>query len=299
MLKYLIPLIVLPFCSLFSESSVWKISKENKSLYIGGTCHALRSSDYPLPPEFDHAYSLADTLVFEMDPSLAKDPNFTFQLLRASSYTDKRSLKTILSAKTYEMLAEKCQQNGFSVERFNKTKPCMVMMLLMVEELAKLGANEEGVEIYYHTKGLEDGKKILALETAEFQIELLASLGEGIENTMIFYGLKDIENFQSNFDMLVNAWKKGDIVEIDKHFVEGLREFPQIYAKLLISRNKQWINSLEEFMNTPEVEFVLVGAAHMAGDYGLISLLEEKGYTIKQVSLTKKRKRSLKKKYNR
>jgi uncharacterized protein YbaP (TraB family) len=299
MLKYLIPLLVLPFCSLFSESSVWKVSKGRKSFYIGGTCHALRPSDYPLPYEFDYVYSRTDTLVFEMDPSVANDPNFTFQLLRASSYDKERSLETILSRKTYEMLAEKCKQSGLPVERFNKTKPTMVMMLLMVEELTKIGATEKGVEIYYHKKALEDQKPMLALETAEFQIELVASLGEGIENTMIYYGLKDIENFQSNFDMLVEAWKEGDIIAIDRYFVEGLREFPQIYAKLLISRNKQWLSSLEEFINTPEIEFVLVGAAHMAGEYGLISLLENKGYKVEQVHLSKRKLRNRKNKHRR
>ena len=52
-----------------AQSSVWKISKGDASVYLGGTCHILRKSDYPLPKEFEQAYAEADSLVFEIDPA--------------------------------------------------------------------------------------------------------------------------------------------------------------------------------------------------------------------------------------
>ena len=285
MIRHTILLLLLPLCSLFAKSSVWKVSKGDQSFYIGGTCHLLRSSDYPLPSEFDLAYDLADTLVFEMDPAVINDPDFAFRLLKASSYADDRSLRTILSEATYKLLSEKCEQNGFSIEMLNKTKPGMVMMMLMMKELAKLGVTEKGVEAHYHMRGLKDRKKILSLETAESQIELLSSLDEGIENTIIFYGLQDIEHLKDYFDMLISAWKKGDLTEIDKHFVADLRKHPQLHSTLLVHRNEQWMKSLEKFMSTPDTELVLVGVAHIAGQEGLVSLLQQKGYTIEQISV--------------
>jgi len=36
-------------------------------------------------------------------------------------------------------------------------------------------------------------------------------------------------------------------------------------------------------LETPGTEFVLVGAAHLVGEDGLLSLLERRGYTIAQV----------------
>ena len=245
----------------------------------------MRSSDYPLPPEFDFAYTLADILVFEMDPAAINNPEFTVQLLKDSSYTDGRNLKTVLSEKTYEKLVEKCEQNGLSIEVLNKTKPGMIVMMIMIQELAKLGVTNEGVDVHYHTRGLKDQKQILAFETPEFQIELLTSLGEGIENTIVLHGLQDIEDLKDNFNVLINVWKEGDLTEINTHFVTDLRKHPQLYAKLLVDRNKRWIKSLDKFIKTPKTEFVLVGVAHMAGDEGLLSLLQKKGYTIEQMSV--------------
>ena len=286
MFKYFIILSLLPLSSLFAESSVWRISKEGKSFYLGGTCHFLRSSDYPLPAEFELAYALADTLVFEVDPAVLQGPDFTFQLLRATSYKDGNNLESVLSKNVYRKLSEQCERSGFSIETLRKTKPGMVVMMLMVKELTNLGVTGEGVDIHYSTRALNDQKKIRSLETADFQIDLIASYGDGIENKVVVYGLKDIDYLQKNFDSLIEVWKEGDLQKIDKQFVANIRKQKKLYSKLLVDRNKRWINDFEALLNTPEIEFVLVGVAHMAGNDGLISLLQREGYTIEQISVS-------------
>ena len=117
---------------LLAESSVWKVSKGEQSLYIGGTCHVLRPSDYPLPTEFDLAYAAADTLVFEIDPAAAQEPAFAMQLLAKASYTDGRSLKSVLSAEAYQALAAQGAKSGLPIEMLNGIKPGMVMMMLLI-----------------------------------------------------------------------------------------------------------------------------------------------------------------------
>jgi uncharacterized protein YbaP (TraB family) len=56
---------------LYGETSVWKISRGDNVLYLGGTIHVLRESDYPLPEPFDEAFEQADIVVFE---TLVDDP---------------------------------------------------------------------------------------------------------------------------------------------------------------------------------------------------------------------------------
>jgi uncharacterized protein YbaP (TraB family) len=54
----------LPVC-LYGETSVWKISGGDNALYIGGTVHILRESDYPLPEAFDAAFNESEMIIFE------------------------------------------------------------------------------------------------------------------------------------------------------------------------------------------------------------------------------------------
>ena len=48
--------------SAFAESFIWQVQTETSVTYIGGTCHLLRESDYPLPKEFDKAYKNSEPL---------------------------------------------------------------------------------------------------------------------------------------------------------------------------------------------------------------------------------------------
>src|SRR5688572_27599184 len=50
-----------------AQSSIWKVTHGEDSLYVGGTVHLLRKSDFPLPVEFDVAVAAAEEIWFEVD----------------------------------------------------------------------------------------------------------------------------------------------------------------------------------------------------------------------------------------
>jgi uncharacterized protein YbaP (TraB family) len=49
-------------------------------------------------------------------------------------------------------------------------------------------------------------------------------------------------------------------------------------------RNRNWIPQIEEFLKEDKNVLVIVGAAHLAGEYGLLNLLAEKGYELERFS---------------
>jgi uncharacterized protein YbaP (TraB family) len=277
-------LALLPSSLLLAESSVWKVSKGDQSLYIGGTCHVLRATDYPLPVEFERAYAASDTLVFEIDPATAQDPAFAMQLLAKASYTDGRSLKSVLSDEAYAALAAQGKKSGLPIEMLNSIKPGMVVMMLTMQELTKAGVSQEGVDMHYHARGLQDGKEMHSLETPEFQIDLITSMGEGMEDELVLYGLEDLSQMQALFAELIGAWREGDLARIEALFIADMKDYPELYANMLADRNRRWIPQIQTLLNTPEVEFVLVGVAHAAGEDGILHLLEAQGYTVEQVN---------------
>ena len=46
---------------------LWQIEGERNRVYLLGSIHLLRPSDYPLPPIFDYVYDDAEQLVMELD----------------------------------------------------------------------------------------------------------------------------------------------------------------------------------------------------------------------------------------
>jgi hypothetical protein len=61
------------------------------------------------------------------------------------------------------------------------------------------------------------------------------------------------------------------------------QDFPEVYQTLLVERNEAWMPQLEAMFASKEVEFVLVGALHLAGKDGVLAKLGARGYRITQL----------------
>jgi uncharacterized protein YbaP (TraB family) len=64
--------------------------------------------------------------------------------------------------------------------------------------------------------------------------------------------------------------------------VQGKEKFPTAYKSLFTDRNNDWIPKIENYLRGDKVAFVIVGLAHFYGADGLLELLKNKGYKIKQ-----------------
>lgn len=271
--------------NLSAQSSVWKVTEGNNTVYLGGTCHILRASDFPLPAEFDHAYAQADTLVFEIDPSEMESPDLVARLMAESVYRDGRTLKTVLNKAAYSALAAQGKKSNLPIEILQNTKPGMVVMMITMQELTKAGITQEGVDLFYAREAKRDGKPIGSLETVEFQLDLITNLGEGIESEFVLYSMQDLEQIGALFDEIVQAWKNGELEKIDQFFTADMQAFPEIYQRILKDRNERWVPQITEMLKSEPTEFVLVGVGHMGGAHGLLPLLKARGYSVEQIAV--------------
>ena len=268
----------------FAASPVWKIEKDGREFYLGGTMHVLTARDYPLPGAFATAYDNSARVVFETDIAAMNDPAFQQYLLRAVSYGDGGSLRQAISATTWQALAGYFEARGVPMSSVEHFKPGMVATMMTVIELQRLGVNSEGVDAYYDQLARADGKARGKLETLEQQASFLANLGAGREDALLRYSLADLERLPVLWREMTRAWRSGDIRWLNDNLAQDMRRnFPGIYRSLLVDRNHDWMPQLEAMAATPEVEFVLVGALHLVGEAGLLALLEARAYRVTQL----------------
>lgn len=261
-------------------SPVWKISNGAHVLYLGGTIHILGEVDYPLPPEFDRAYTQSRILVFETDLAKTQDPEFSNSLMGQMIYTDGRTLQSLIRPSTFDALARFSGERGIPPETLNTFKPGMVMVFLTMAEMERLGASGAGVDEFYFKKAARDNRPMQFLESPMDQVHFLADIGAGKEDEMITYLLKDIGKLPDLLPVMKQAWRSGDNDRLYKETLAPLkREYPKLYHTIMVERNLAWLTAIQKMLTTPETEFILVGAAHLAGNQGLITLLREKGFT--------------------
>ncbi|MDT8384760.1 MAG: TraB/GumN family protein [Gammaproteobacteria bacterium] len=282
-MRWLFLFVMLCSSAAFAETSLWRVSKGDHSLFIGGTIHVLRETDYPLPAAFDKAFAAATTLIFETDVAATEDPVFAQQMMQRLMYTDGRSLQDGLSPAVYRQLEKFCAERGVPIVMFQQMRPPAAALTLMMMELQRLGISNAGVDSHYYQRAQAEHKIIGELETPAEQLEFLAGLGEGREDDFVRYSLKDMQQLETVMRDLTEAWRTGDQAKMAQLSLDELRrEFPLIYRQLLVERNNNWVPRIEALLNDPATELVLVGALHLVGNEGVLALLRQRGYKIEQ-----------------
>ncbi|QBY04752.1 TraB/GumN family protein [Thalassotalea sp. HSM 43] len=267
-----------------AKSPVWQVSKDGQTVYLGGTVHVLAQSDYPLPEAFEHAYSKSQILVLEMDMSATQTPAFQQQMMKKMTYQDGRTYEDVLKPETVKRLNTYMTERQLPIAQLKPLKPSMLSITLTMIELQRLGIGGTGVDMFYTMRGNNDDKSFKFLELPEEQIEFLANMGQGYEDEYINYTLDDMGRLADMMAEMKAAWRDGDSQALfDLAAKDWKDKFPKSYNSLIVTRNNNWIDDIESYFKTDEVEFVLVGALHLVGSDGVLKTLKDKGYTVKQL----------------
>lgn len=268
-----------------AQSSVWLVQQGDSRTYLGGTCHVLRQSDYPLPAEFERAYRAAKRIVFEADPGQLNSPRMQQLLASRAFLADGQTLQLLLQPATYRLLQDYCRSNGLQPEALSRLRPVMAALTLLAMELQRHGIDQGGVDLHFYQRATDDSKTVSALETIDQQIEFIVGMAEGHEDRFMEHSLAELERLDKIFDRLIAAWRAGDATEIARLANADFRQqFPEIYRTLFTERNAAWLPRVEEFIATAEPELILVGVAHLVGDDGLVALLRRRGYRVEQLN---------------
>jgi len=276
--------LLLPISTVSADSSVWKVSKGDSHIYLGGTLHILSKSDYPLPVEFDEAYSNSDLVVFETDIAALSNPATMQLMISKMLYTDGSTIHDHLAAKTINTLQAHLKERGMSLAQYKILKPSMMAVTLMLIELKSIGIDAAGVDTFYSEKATADDKEQLMLETTEEQIEFVVNMGADDPDKMLEYTIRDLVDLKTTMDIMLTAWREGDPNALKDELIDEMaRDYPKIHQNLIVDRNKNWLPKLASYFDTGEIEFVMVGAAHLVGEVGLLKLLEADGYKVEKL----------------
>ncbi len=250
-------------------------------IYLGGTCHVLREADFPLPQEFDQAYKASQVVVFETDLGKLQEPATQQKFLARAMFSDGSTVDKHLSAKAYAALSAYAQANDIPLQAFGRYKPSMLMTTLTLLELMKLGVTQQGVDNVYYARATTDKKAVEGLETVDQQIDYVVSMADGNEDAFVDYSIEEMKTLKEQFELLAGAWRTGDAGKLDELMDRELRtRQPQIYKKLIVERNRNWLPVIDTYQKTRQTRFVLVGVAHLVGPDGLIEALMKKGYKV-------------------
>ena len=271
-----------------SLSFLWKVSSDTNTVYILGSVHVAKADIYPLAEAIENAYALSEYLVVEVDINAISELEMTYLLIKKGIYPTGESLRDNISEDLYSRLCDRLRESdptGQWLSSVHLFRPWVAATLISDLDYMALGYDVEfGIETYFLDKAEADGKDILELESFEYQLDIFASLSDDLQIAM----LEDAVNNQvteESMETMFEAWSTGDAEMMEQllFISKALHpEYQPVYDVLYDERNFLMIDRIEQYLQDNETYFVVVGAAHLVGENGLINLLVDKGYTVQQ-----------------
>jgi uncharacterized protein YbaP (TraB family) len=264
-----------------SKTFLWEAQRGQTSVYLAGSIHALREDAYPLPAAFDAAFEEADVVMFEIN--LDDMMKAAVQMMVSGSLEEGRTLEQMVGPEMWFEFKVHCDLLNLDPSFFNRMKPWMAALTLTSMELANNGyLATAGLDSHFSQRADEAGKDRLALETAEFQVSLFADLGPEQSLAFLEYTLADLEVMIPEMEKMYMDWRSGNMTGMEQWLLEGFEEFPDVFQKMVIDRNRAWLPRIVELLEGDRDAMVVVGSMHLVGDEGLVALLKREGSSVTQ-----------------
>jgi len=282
----LLPAVLAPILDAGAQekSFLWRAEAGQATVYLLGSIHMLRREDMALKQVIDQTFNKAKRLVFEIDLLSETAEKSQKLILQKGLNSDGKLLAQKVSRETFESARLWASELGIDIQTLAPLKPWLAGLTLTVLQLQKLGFDANaGVDRQLARRAQAANKPVSGLESLESQFDLFDRLSPELQEMMLRYSMREMEKVQKMLETLVRAWRDGDVGTAEKLFLGSLSEYPQIREVLLDQRNRNWLAHIEKFLHHHDDTLVVVGAAHLVGENGIIELLRARGYKVEQM----------------
>lgn len=265
------------------KSLLWEISGKGLSQpsYLFGTVHIACQGEVEMRPELQNAFDKTEQLILELDMD---EPSLMTKMMQASLATDGKKvsekLGDELSAKVDSLITAKMGMSLAMFENLNLPTISVQLGMLVIDCPMDLGYD---MMLLSEAQALK--REVKGLETPEAQIDVLFAMTNEDAMQSISYLVNNFDEAEQQLRELLEYYRNQDVQALYNFTKESFEDpkYPQGNLEdFLDKRNENWIPVIEkEIKTTPSL--IAVGAAHLAGEKGVINLLRKQGYKVKAV----------------
>ena len=266
----------------------WKATSGKNVTYLLGSIHVGSKDFYPLPREVEDAFESSAVLVVEVDVNRIDKQKLNAFILAEGLYQGDDLLWHHVNKETKQNIEKYCSTYGLPVERVSKMKPWLLASMASAIVMMKSGIGlDSGIDKHFLDKAgkAKDKKRVVEIESAEFQLKIFTSLSDDLQEKFLDAAMEDVGGIPERTNRMMEAWLSGDPDRVEKLIRESSSGPEQIKKALLQDRNPHMADVAEEFLKGEEQAFVVVGAAHMVGQEGVVAILRNRGFKVELVAL--------------
>ncbi len=255
------------------NSLLWEISGKGieKPSYLYGTIHMICGNDFFMKEKVTKAFEKTSKLALEINMNDAEEMSFM-----QKSVISETPLTKKLTAEQSKELDEILQKTtGMKLSQVDSFTMMTVMSLIAMKSFGC--ENLKFYEMEFITKAKALNNTVIGLEKVKDQLDIL---GNAYTDQEMITMLKDMNKELTS--KMVQDYKEENIKNIYSQATDPKMMNKKTQAAMLDNRNINWVSILPELIKKESV-FIAVGAGHLPGEKGLISLLTKAGYTVKPI----------------
>lgn len=264
---------------------LWTVHGRHNTVYLLGSVHVLRPGDAAMSATTEHAFDDAERLVMEIDlddPS-SSPLSMVAEMQQAAMLPAGQTLREVLGD-DYASIGAQVHESGVDLQALDAFAPWFVAVSILDLELAKRGYSPEfGIEQTLTARAVAAHKPIEGLETAAEQFQMLAGMSLEQQKRFLVMTLDESAQLDRELEDLLQAWRTGDTAALARLLSSEYEEFPDLYRRLTVDRNRAWVGRLEELLDDRDDYLVVVGAMHLVGPGSVVELLRQRGYDVTQL----------------
>jgi|GEM_PF-1734801 len=258
-------------------------------VYVLGTMHLRRPDIALLDDKVLQVRDDAHTIVVEIDPQTIDEAQMGQMVQKLGLYTDGDALNNHLTDDEWAQAKRIAHKVHLPMAALVKMKPWLAATTLEVLMLQSLGYTSGSGTEEQLLRGRDErpSQKVASLETAAMQLNTLSGVDAKAQLAYLRELLADFDEGEHSAAELEKLLMAGDTQGMEKLLLKSREasssEMEAFHKALLDDRNLGMLKQLPPLFAQPGHALVAVGAAHLVGDVGLLTLLRNKGYKVEQV----------------
>ena len=289
-MKRFITLLLVVAATLGAQAQLlWKVSGNglDKPSYLFGTYHlaalSIKDSIAALPQVQQDVQQVYGELVMA---DMMK-PETLMQMQQQMMLPADTTLKSLFSPEEFKVVSQAVTEYlKVDIALLDRMKPAALFQQLTVLFYLKHtpGYNpQEQLDASFQQDATKAGKKVGGLETVQSQMDILFNKPLRRQAEDLYCFVSDPAKAERQAKELIAAYAAQDLDKMLQLMEEkegtSCDPTPEEMAQLLYDRNQAWAKQMPALMQAAPTLFV-VGAGHLPGERGVLSLLKEKGYTV-------------------
>jgi len=274
--------------SVIKDPFLWEIKGKNPS-YLFGSIHLTGDDLLNLPSALEEVIDEVDYIFTEVE----LNDETAMITLQATMLPSGQKVQDLLPDDIEEKLDNYLVSKSLSLSFFSSFKIWSIMSTISILDQLDELVSSPGLDQYIWDLGIEKGKKMRGLETAEEQLDIfddlsideqIILLNETID-LLIEYDKQGI----SSSEIMIEAYIDGDLEFLNDMLITDFDPNDpldvKIWDQLIANRNQYMVERIvDNITKNPDNQFLfIIGAGHFIGEDGILELLEDEGYLTERI----------------